>query len=211
MHQTATTKRNATTTWMRKQKPILTVNTVEDFWSLYNRLQTPSTLPTGSDYSIFKEGIFPDWEDPRNQDGGRWSFSICKESKMKFLDTYWLELMLFLIGEHANTDADQMNGAVVTVRARNCKLAAWLADASHGESIQRIGTMLKGRLGLDSESTSVFNVHNEERGWIPPKLSSSMRRQEKPRSKRRPVRPPLAEVSNVNDQTSSWRCPGRNF
>ena len=99
---------NATTTWMRKQKPILTVNTVEDFWSLYNRLQTPSTLPTGSDYSIFKEGIFPDWEDPRNQDGGRWSFSICKESKMKFLDTYWLELMLFLIGEHANTDADQV-------------------------------------------------------------------------------------------------------
>ena len=100
---------NATTTWMRKQKPIMTVSTVEDFWSLYNRLQTPSTLPAGADYSIFKEGIFPDWEDPRNEVGGRWIISLCKESKNKFLDTYWLELMLFLIGEQADQHADQVD------------------------------------------------------------------------------------------------------
>jgi len=207
---------NPTTTWMRKQKPILTVTTVEDFWSLYNSLQTPSTLPAGSDYSIFKEGIFPDWEDPKNQHGGRWIISTSKDLKKHFIDTYWLELilMLFLIGEHADKDANQINGAAVSVRARNCKMAVWLTDASQGESTQRIGRMLKER--LDNPSlTTVFSVHNEERGWIHPELSSSMRRKEKSKKSQiqKPPRSPLAEVQNVNDPSSNWRCPRpkRNF
>ena len=68
---------------------------MEDFWSLYNHIETPSKLPPGSDYSLFKarfyhfislqyidvqmshqEGIFPDWEDPRNAGGGRWMVGV---------------------------------------------------------------------------------------------------------------------------------------
>ena len=74
---------------------------MEDFWSLYNHIETPSKLPPGSDYSLFKarfyhfilckdfipmqyidvqmlhqEGIFPDWEDPRNAVGGRWMVGV---------------------------------------------------------------------------------------------------------------------------------------
>ena len=78
-------------TWEENQRPIITVTTVEDFWSLYNHIETPSKLPFGSDYSLFKvlesldkkfitilsqEGIFPDWEDPRNASGGRWMVGV---------------------------------------------------------------------------------------------------------------------------------------
>ena len=56
-----------------------------------------------------------------------------------------------------------MNGAVVNVRQRTDKIAVWLADASHLESIMRIGKMLKQRLGLDPTTTMGFNVHHEEK------------------------------------------------
>ena len=92
--------------WTNNQREIHTVSTVEDFWSLSNRLEVPSELPEGASYSIFKEGIFPGWEDPRNQDGGRWIISL--NSNSKFLDTQWLEIVLFLIGEHADQYAHQV-------------------------------------------------------------------------------------------------------
>ena len=58
-------KNDKSRSWEDNQKPIITVDTVEDFWSLYNHIEVASNLPPGSDYSLFKKGIFPDWEDKR--------------------------------------------------------------------------------------------------------------------------------------------------
>jgi len=135
--------------WEENQKAIITVNTVEDFWSLYNHIEVASKLTPGSDYSLFKEGIFPDWEDKRNQNGGRWIINLDKRQRADHLDNYWLEILFFLIGEHADQHAHQVNGAVVNVRGKGDKLAVWLADATQSDSIIRIGKMLKERLGID--------------------------------------------------------------
>jgi len=156
-------KNDKARTWEENQRPIITVTTVEDFWSLYNHIEVASRLPPGSDYSIFKEGIFPDWEDPRNQPGGRWMINVDRRQRSELLDTYWLEIIFFLIGEHADHHAFQVNGAAVNVRAKGDKLAVWLADASQSDSILRIGKMVKERLGIDPEQTIGFNIHNEEK------------------------------------------------
>ena len=185
-------KNDKARSWEENQRPIITVTTVEDFWSLYNHIEVASRLPPGSDYSLFKEGIFPDWEDPRNQPGGRWMINVDKRQRADCLDTYWLEILFFLIGEHADQHAHQVgdlilflfsplydllescmidfltvvfqvNGAVVNVRAKGDKLAIWLADASQPDGILRIGKMIKERLGIDPEQTIGFNIHNEEK------------------------------------------------
>jgi translation initiation factor 4E len=156
-------KNDKSRTWEENQRPIITVTTVEDFWSLYNHIEVASRLPPGADYSLFKEGIFPDWEDPRNQEGGRWIITLDKRQQEKHLDSYWLEIIFFLIGEHGDHDAFQVNGAVVNIRGRTDKLAVWLADATHNESVMRIGKMIKQRLGIDSNTTIGFNVHHEEK------------------------------------------------
>jgi len=156
-------KNDKARTWEENQRPIITVTTVEDFWSLYNHIEVASRLPPGSDYSLFKEGIFPDWEDPRNQPGGRWMINVDRRQRTELLDTYWLEIIFFLIGEHADHHAFQVNGAAVNVRAKGDKLAVWLADASQSDSILRIGKMVKERLGIDPEQTIGFNIHNEEK------------------------------------------------
>ena len=57
--------------WSEKQQEIKTVGTVEDFWAVYNWTLLPSQLRPGSDYSLFKAGVRPDWEDERNVRGGR--------------------------------------------------------------------------------------------------------------------------------------------
>ena len=101
-------KNDKTRTWEENQRPIITVTTVEDFWSLYNHIEVASRLPPGADYSLFKEGIFPDWEDPRNQEGGRWIVTLDKAQKEKLLDSYWLEIIFFLIGAHGDEDAFQV-------------------------------------------------------------------------------------------------------
>ena len=106
-------KNDKSRTWEENQRPIITVTTVEDFWSLYNHIEVASRLPPGADYSLFKEGIFPDWEDPRNQDGGRWIITLEKRQKEKFLDSYWLEIIFFLIGEHGDQDAFQVMSCFV--------------------------------------------------------------------------------------------------
>jgi len=156
-------KNDKSRSWEENQRPIITVTTVEDFWALYNHIEVASKLPIGSDYSLFKEGIFPDWEDPRNQDGGRWIISLDKRNK-QILDTHWLETIFFLIGEHADQHAYQVNGAVINIRMKADKLAVWLADASQSESVLKIGKMLKERLGISSSIG--FNVHNEEKSMI---------------------------------------------
>lgn len=168
-------KNDKSRTWEENQRPIITVTTVEDFWSLYNHIEVASRLPAGADYSLFKEGIFPDWEDPRNQDGGRWMINLDRRHKQQFLDTCWLEIIFFLIGEHADQHAYQVNGAVVNIRARADKLAVWLADASQSESIVAIGKMLKERLGLDTVTTMGFNVHQEEKSMTRPASSYKQR------------------------------------
>jgi len=165
-------KNDKSRSWEENQKPIITVNTVEDFWSLYNHIEVASKLPPSSDYSLFKEGIFPDWEDKRNQNGGRWIINVDKRQRADHLDNYWLEILFFLIGEHADQYAHQVNGAVVNVRGKGDKLAVWLADATQSDSIIRIGKMLKERLGIDPGEKIGFNIHNEEKS-----KSSSMRKQ----------------------------------
>ena len=101
-------KNDKSRSWEENQRPIITVTTVEDFWSLYNHIEVASRLPAGCDYSLFKEGIFPDWEDARNAPGGRWMINVDKRQRSQCLDTYWLEILFFLIGEHADQHAHQV-------------------------------------------------------------------------------------------------------
>jgi len=156
-------KNDKSRTWEENQRPIITVTTVEDFWSLYNHIETPSKLPFGSDYSLFKEGIFPDWEDPRNASGGRWMVGMDRQQRNEKLDPHWLEILFFLIGEHAGRNAHQVNGAVVNLRGKGDKLAVWLSDCTDSEAVLNIGKMVKERLGIPENKSIVFNVHKEEK------------------------------------------------
>ncbi|KAI4546846.1 hypothetical protein MG293_003401 [Ovis ammon polii] len=111
-------KNDKSKTWQANLRLISKFDTVEDFWALYNHIQLSSNLMPGCDYSLFKDGIEPMWEDEKNKRGGRWLITLNKQQRRSDLDRFWLETLLCLIGESFDDYSDDVCGAVVNVRAK---------------------------------------------------------------------------------------------
>lgn len=155
-------KNDKTKQWEENQREIITFNTVEDFWALYNHIELASRLAAGCDYSLFKEGVKPMWEDERNRKGGRWLINLDKKQRGSCLDNFWLEVMLCLIGESFDGESVLVNGAVVNVRNRGDKISMWLCETKPQESVVKIGQTLKRRLGIDDKQVLLgFEAHND--------------------------------------------------
>ncbi|XP_058853083.1 eukaryotic translation initiation factor 4E-1B-like isoform X2 [Acipenser ruthenus] len=84
-------KNDKSKTWQANLQLITKFDTVEDFWAIYNHIQVASKLSSGCDYSLFKDGIEPMWEDRRNKCGGRWLITLSKQQRHTELDRFWLE------------------------------------------------------------------------------------------------------------------------
>jgi len=146
--------------WANNLRQITTFDTVEDFWAVYNHIQLASKLGLGCDYSLFKDGIRPMWEDEKNRLGGRWLVNINKNQRQTELDRLWLETLLCLIGEAFADDSDQVCGAVVNIRHKGDKLAVWTGIADDNtDAVMKIGKTFKERLTLNVKSTISYEKH----------------------------------------------------
>ena len=76
----------------------------------------------------------PDWEDAANITGGRW----LARREHRQVDDAWLNLLLFLIGEHADMRGELVTGAVVSVRKAGDRLALWISDADNLETVVKV-------------------------------------------------------------------------
>eukprot|EP00088_Acartia_fossae_P027330 TRINITY_DN28085_c0_g2_i1.p1 TRINITY_DN28085_c0_g2~~TRINITY_DN28085_c0_g2_i1.p1 ORF type:complete len:230 (-),score=23.06 TRINITY_DN28085_c0_g2_i1:331-978(-) len=147
--------------WEDNLREIISFSTVEDFWALYNHIELASRLGAGCDYSLFKEGIKPMWEDERNKKGGRWLINLDKKQRGNCLDTFWLEVVLCLIGESFESESVMVNGAVVNVRSKGDKISMWLCEAKPQDAVVKIGQKLKNRLGIDEKVIIGYEVHSD--------------------------------------------------
>ncbi|XP_022919027.1 eukaryotic translation initiation factor 4E-1A-like isoform X1 [Onthophagus taurus] len=147
-------------TWEKNQKEIASFETVEDFWSLYNHIKLASELRQGCDYSLFKKGIRPMWEDDANKRGGRWLINLDKKQRGNDLDRFWLDVILCLIGE-AFENSEDVCGAVVNIRGKGDKIGIWTADAMRAAAVIEIGRKLKDRLRISPKVTIGYQVHKD--------------------------------------------------
>lgn len=142
-------KSNNSKSWPNHVREIWTFGTVEDFWRLFNNLVAPSCLPVGSNYHLFKNGVQPEWEDPANLKGGKWSvvYNVKGEDNSKKFDDAWMWTVLALIGEFFE-DSDFITGVVISPRAKFNKIALWTSDAPSRDAQMRIGQTLKTHLNI---------------------------------------------------------------
>jgi len=152
-------KNDKSKTWAANLRKITNFDSVEDFWGIYNHLQVASKLGIGCDYSLFKEGIQPMWEDTKNRCGGRWLVNLSKSQRQTELDRLWLETLLCLIGEAFGEDSDHVCGAVVQLRGKGDKLAVWTNEADNAESVVKIGKSFKERLTLPPKFPLIYEKH----------------------------------------------------
>lgn len=111
--------------WNDLLKEVITFESVEEFWGIYNNIAPVSGLALKSDYHLFKEGVRPEWEDPQNKHGGKWSYSF-KDKRSIDIDQLWLHTMLAAIGETLEEEDDgEVMGVVVNVRKAFFRIGVW--------------------------------------------------------------------------------------
>lgn len=101
--------------------PLAHFSTAEAFWTVYSHLNRPSSLPSVSDYHIFKKGIRPVWEDEENKKGGKWIIRL----KKGVADRYWEDLLLAIVGDQFAEAGEEVCGAVLSVRSGEDVLSVW--------------------------------------------------------------------------------------
>jgi translation initiation factor 4E len=154
-------KNDRTKDWTANLKVVKAFDTVEDFWGLFKHIMPASKLQPGCDYSLFKDGIQPMWEDESNKRGGRWLINLDKRQRHTDLDNFWLETLLCLIGESFEEFSDSICGATVNIRNKGDKLGVWTRDANQPEANQKIGRKLKEQLSVSPRITIGFQAHSD--------------------------------------------------
>lgn len=148
-------------TWKENLKKCGTFQTVESFWSIFNNLTPASHLPLNSNYHIFREGVEPMWEDPMNNQGGKFVLTIPKkDSKSGKCEEWWLFTVLAVIGESMDLNGDEVCGAVVSIRKNQDRIALWLKSADR-EICIKVGERWKKALELTNKTVLKFQVHKD--------------------------------------------------
>lgn len=68
--------------------------TIKPFWEMMNQFPF-GNLRLRDSVHFFKRGVKPVWEDPRNINGGSWTFRVPKAQSHDF----WKETLLLVVGE----------------------------------------------------------------------------------------------------------------
>jgi translation initiation factor 4E len=113
-------------------------NTVQEFWGIWNGLPQPSELleqkrimrdqSNGAAVAvdalmIFKEGIAPEWEDPKNANGGHFQIQMKPNVGGGQIDEYWNNVVLGMVGGTLEP-ADMITGIRLVDKLGGAKLAS---------------------------------------------------------------------------------------
>jgi translation initiation factor 4E len=129
--------------WFESLHQVYTFNTIEDFWRLYNNIESPSNLKPRTSYFVFVNGVQPMWEHEANRKGGKWFVEFDTRSKTADLDQLWMYALLAAIGESLPASESVLGIQVSAVKNNRGKINVWTKDALDEESNMKIGQSLK--------------------------------------------------------------------
>ncbi|KAG0006609.1 eukaryotic translation initiation factor 4E [Modicella reniformis] len=156
-------KKSTVSTWEQSLKELITIDTVEDFWGVYNNIMKACDLALNSNYHLFKQGIKPMWEDPANKRGGKWSIQLPRKA-VNEIDSIWLNTMLACIGE-AFEHEEEVCGTVVSVRKGLFRIALWTRSSDNQEKAMSVGRTFKSSANIDG--TLEFQSHDTPKAGKP--------------------------------------------
>jgi translation initiation factor 4E len=136
--------------WLDTIKKIVSFDSIEDFWSVFNNIPSASNLNVPADYYLFKENIIPCWEDTLNKTGGKMTIVLKKQKdcvNYELLDKIWNNTVLGTIG---NTfESDIITGLVLNIRKHQDRINIW-TSSSDEHSIIELGNKWKDILNLNN-------------------------------------------------------------
>jgi len=114
-----------------------------------------------SNLHLFKEGVFPSWEDPRNEKGGKWVMEQQRNDDEP-IDQAWLNSILAMISE-TYEDSEDVNGCVISLRPKKNRISLWTGTASDRKLQERIGYRFRKVMELKNPPKVHFTSHEEAR------------------------------------------------
>jgi hypothetical protein len=79
---------------------------------------------------VMRDGITPMWEDPRNRNGGCFSYKVIN----KFVPEVWRNLFAALCGETLSIDhtlSCHVNGITISPKKNFCIIKIWTTNCDH--------------------------------------------------------------------------------
>lgn len=149
--------------WEHSQIDVATFSTVESFWGVFDRVIPLTETHHGCNYSLFKYGIRPIWEDPLNRNGGRFVFTINKDMSGEYKNhamELWTEFCMLIVGYQNSMICERICGLVGGNRNNQIKIAIWIDHYQPRQNVYDIGLFLKQLVGY--EKSVHFEMHNME-------------------------------------------------
>jgi len=116
------------TDWtIRSYKKIMKISSVEEIIKLNDAL--PEKLIKNCMLFLMRDGINPMWEDPKNKEGGCFSFKVGN----KYVGKVWEKLSYSIVGETITKNEKMLNivnGITISPKKSFCIIKVWLADCT---------------------------------------------------------------------------------
>jgi hypothetical protein len=117
------------TDWTLKSYiPISTFTTVEETIAVTESL--PPALVENCMLFMMRKGITPMWEDPKNRDGGCFSYKVLNKN----VYTAWKELTYSIVGGSVSGRAgffDCVTGITISPKKNFCIIKIWMKNCDH--------------------------------------------------------------------------------
>ncbi|KAL9024646.1 MAG: hypothetical protein Q9196_006360 [Gyalolechia fulgens] len=140
--------------------------TIKTFWELLNQFPLQS-LKIKDSIHFFKRGVRPVWEDPRNVEGGAWTFRVSKSVSGEF----WVEVLLLAVGEQFSEvigKGDDLCGLSLSRRFTSDLITIWNRRANDQASIDGIRDVVLAQLSPNlkpKEGSFYYKRHSEHEGF----------------------------------------------
>lgn len=133
---------------------------VGGFWDAYCHIVRADKLPARTSVHLFKAGVQPLWEDPKNADGGRLILYTPKTAAVHI----WERVLLALVGGAFGPSSASIMGAVLQVREDSDIISVWVDNASNDDAISSIRSAFIGATQLPPHiaATVSFKAHNSK-------------------------------------------------
>jgi len=108
--------------------PISTFTTVEETIAVTETL--PSVLVENCMLFMMREGIKPTWEDPKNRNGGCFSYKVANKNVYKV----WKDLTYAVVGASISNNMNFVNcvtGITISPKKNFCIIKIWMTDCNN--------------------------------------------------------------------------------
>jgi hypothetical protein len=117
------------TDWsMNSYKPIYTFSTLEETIAITETL--PESLVKNCMLFLMRDGVKPMWEDPKNRNGGCFSYKVSN----KQVYHVWKELSYVLVGNTISKDSSfvaNVTGITISPKKNFCIIKIWMSTCAN--------------------------------------------------------------------------------